>query len=130
MLIYEGNYLIMTEIERIIIETIYDNTVFKFSVASAMEKSKSNIAIEELGSLLKLRKQLFSEKDMISLIRFIDKIGFDFNQLFVVEKVSSHGEIIYTLGFINSNTTVDVHIEYDGNVIHAGIIMDMPLKNG
>lgn len=116
----------MTDVQRIMIETIYDNTVYKFSVASAIDKSKSNITIEELGSLLKFRDKLVSDKDMMSLICFIESIGFDFTQLFVAGKVSGHGEIVYTIGFINNNTITDIHIEYENNIIHAGIVVDMP----
>lgn len=121
----------MTELQRIIAEVIYDNTVFRFTVSNSVDMAKMNIAIEELSALLGMRDKMPSEKDMLSLVQFLEKIGFDFNQLYIKNKVAANGEIVYTIGFVNNNCVVDIHIEYEKNIIHAGILVEMPIdKDG
>lgn len=109
-----------------IIETLYGNTLFKVALSnSPIERSNANIAVEELGALLGLRDNMISTKSMLALVTFLEQTGIDYLHMYIANKQVSNVDTVYTLGNTTSNSVFDVNIEFDGNVVHVGILKDI-----
>lgn len=116
--------------KHLIAETLYDNTVFKTaSSGSSIERSEASIAIEELAALLQLRDDMIPTESMNALVTFLEQTGIEYLQMYVISKKVSNVDTVYTLGNTTHKSTFDVSIEFDGDVIHVGILKDIKIKD-
>lgn len=113
----------------LISQIFYRNIVCKEQSLSDSERALSCLCKEELASIIGVRDKLPTTRDMMHLMQFIAKSGFEYTDMFVKRKFQSNTEIVYTIGYMFRDASFDVHIEteyFEGKeLVHAGILIDL-----
>lgn len=109
--------------------TLHANTVHKF-VESADPVARSNMSatFDELGVLLKLRDSTISVKNMWALLKFLESMGVDCSDMYLVSRQAKGREIIYTIGYRSKITTFQVVTEDSEEALSVGIVTHISKK--
>lgn len=97
---------------------LYNNTEEKYLSNDDAAKAKQCIAFEELGVICELRNALISVTSMRVAIAFLEKTGFNCDDLYIIEEIIDRSEITYIVGHMNNDkvfkiiTSTDIRAEY------------------
>ena len=97
---------------------LYNNTEEKYLSNNDAAKAKQCIAFEELGVICELRNALISVTSMRVAIAFLDKTGFNCDDLYIIEEIIDRSEITYVVGHMYNDkvfkiiTSTDIRAEY------------------
>lgn len=105
---------------------LYNNTEEKFlNSLDDVAKAKQSIVFEELGIICNLRKSSFDVERMKAVIAFLVQTGFDYQDMYIIDKIIDYPEVTYKFGYMHNDKTFDIITQKEGSLIHICIMLSI-----